>query len=92
VLPLALWAEIKATPGVNRFQAIQTGQEEIKIRLEASDPAEKQAVWALVQEQAGSFLACQGLENVHLVLAEEAPMRDARSGKFRHVWSEVKGV
>lgn len=35
VLPLALWSVIKETPGVLRFQALQTAPDALKIRLEA---------------------------------------------------------
>ena len=88
VLPLALWAVIKETPGVARFQAIQTGPAALKIRLEAK-PAEAQAeTWRRVQGSAAGYLQQQGLENVVLTLAAEPPGRDPRSGKFRQVWAE----
>ena len=34
VLPLALWSVLKATPGVSKFEAIQTAPEALRIRLE----------------------------------------------------------
>lgn len=88
VLPLALWSVIKETPGVLRFQAIQTAPDRIKIRLEAKHPAEDAIVWLRVQANAGGYFAQQGLSNVTLTRAPEPPMRDPKSGKFRNVWLE----
>jgi phenylacetate-coenzyme A ligase PaaK-like adenylate-forming protein len=88
VLPLALWSVLKETPGLHRFQAIQTGERRLTIRLEANG-GETQAAWARVQERLGAFLTRQNLAGLVLELAGEPPMRDPRSGKYRHVWSET---
>lgn len=88
VLPLALWSVIKETPGVLRFQAIQTAPDSLKIRLEAKHTEEYQAVWQRVYVNARDYLIQQGLDNVNIVRAEEPPMRDPKSGKFRNVWAE----
>lgn len=88
VLPLALWSVIKETPGVLRFQAIQTAPDSLKIRLEAKHAEEYQAVWQRVYVNARDYLIQQGLDNVNIVRAEEPPMRDPKSGKFRNVWAE----
>ena len=91
VLPLALWAVIKQSHGVQRFQVILTNPTTLKIRLETYADADRQETWRLVQANVRQFLASQGLANAGVILADEAPMRDPRSGKFRHVWSEIKG-
>lgn len=88
VLPLALWSIIKETPGLLRFQAIQTGPCHLKIRLEAKHPDEATVVWELVFTRTSEYLKNQGLENVKIVRAPEQPMRDPKSGKFRNVWKE----
>ena len=88
ILPLALWSVLKETPGLHRFQAIQTGERQLKLRLEA-DGGETRVAWARVQERLGSFLNRQNLAGLTLELATEPPMRDPRSGKYRHVWSEA---
>jgi phenylacetate-coenzyme A ligase PaaK-like adenylate-forming protein len=88
ILPLALWAVIKETPGVLRFQAIQSGPETLKIRLEAKDNRAEAQTWEQVRERTAGFLSQHGLENVAVVRAPEAPMRDPKSGKFRSVWVE----
>ncbi len=88
VLPLALWSVVKETPGVLRFQAIQTAPAELKIRLDAKQSEECDAVWKRVYVNACDYLTQQGLGNVTILRAEELPMRDPKSGKFRNVWAE----
>lgn len=88
ILPLALWSVLKETPGVLRFQAIQTGPDALKIRLEAKHAEEYEAIWQRVYINARDFLTQQSLDNVSIVRAEEPPMRDPNSGKFRNVWAE----
>lgn len=86
ILPLALWSVIKETPGVLRFQAIQTSPDQLKIRLETKQAAEDAPTWERVYANTSAYFASQGLENVTIVRAPEAPMRDPKSGKFRNVW------
>lgn len=88
VLPLALWSVLKETPGVLRFQAIQTALDTLKIRLEAKHTEDSEAVWKRVYINARDYLTQQGLGNVTILHAEEPPMRDPKSGKFRNVWVE----
>jgi phenylacetate-coenzyme A ligase PaaK-like adenylate-forming protein len=88
VLPLALWSVLKETPGVVKFQAIQTKSDELKIRLEPKCAQEYNEVWKRVYVNARDYLAQQGLENVRVIQAVEPPTRDPKSGKFRNVWAE----
>jgi phenylacetate-CoA ligase len=91
VLPLALWAVIKQSHGVHRFQVILSDYTTLKIRLETYAETDRQETWRLVQANVRQFLASQGVVNANVILADEAPLRDPRSGKFRHVWTEIKG-
>lgn len=88
VLPLAIWAVIKETPGVLRFQVIQVGPAALSIRLEASEADDQKIVWEAVQQRLQPFLTNHRLPNVTITLATDPPMRDPKSGKFRHVWAE----
>ena len=87
VLPLALGAVIEETPGVRRFQAIRAGPRRLSVRLEIWPDAEPADVWKAVHERLDRFLAAHGAETVSIEHAREAPGADARSGKFRQVWS-----
>lgn len=86
VLPLALWSVLKETPGVLRFQAIQTAPDVLKIRLEAKHADDDAPTWERVYANASTYFASQGLGNVTITRAPEPPMRDPKSGKFRNVW------
>ena len=88
VLPLALWSVLKETPGVLKFQAIQTTPDELSIRLEAKNTEESNEVWSRVYLNACDYLTQQGLDNVRITRASEPPMRDPKSGKFRNVWAQ----
>ncbi|HSV86700.1 MAG TPA: hypothetical protein VLH85_08990 [Levilinea sp.] len=88
VLPLALWSVLKETPGVLRFQAIQTAPDHIKIRLEAINTAEDAPTWERLHANASVYFANQDLGNVTITRSPEPPMRDPKSGKFRNIWKE----
>jgi phenylacetate-coenzyme A ligase PaaK-like adenylate-forming protein len=91
IMPMALWSVVKDTPGTYRFQAIQCSPRCLKIRLQAKTSGDEHQVWIQLRQRVQSFLAARGLENVEIVLARELPAPNPVSGKFRHVWSEVKG-
>ncbi|MBP1466446.1 hypothetical protein EYB53_012095 [Candidatus Chloroploca sp. M-50] len=80
VLPLALWSVIKETPGVLRFQAIQTAPDQLKIQLEAKHAAEGAPTWE--RGYANAYFASQGLGNVAIIRTPEVPMRDPKSGNI----------
>ncbi len=86
VLPLALATVVEKTPGVRRFQAYQTGDRELRIRIEPDGEADGEATWARVAGRVDSFLASQGIVGVGLVRDEALPARDPRSQKFQAVW------
>jgi phenylacetate-CoA ligase len=89
VLPLALWAVAKGTPGVSRFQLLQTAPATLSVRLETAasgTPPEDEPIWLALRKRLRALLADQGLPNVAVERATEPPQRDPRSGKFRHVW------
>lgn len=86
VLPLALWSVMKETPGLLRFQAIQIGPSQIEIRLEPKHAEDAEIVWKLLAERVGEFLEAQSLPHVVLFHSIEPPIRDPKSGKYRHIW------
>ena len=86
VLPLALGTVVEKTPGVRRFQAYQSGERELRIRLEPDAESEREATWARVADRVDGYLASQGIVGVGLVRDEALPARDARSQKFQAVW------
>lgn len=92
VLPMALATVIETTPGVRRYQLIQTGPKTLRVRLEVRTDAGAPSVWRSVTANLQNFLASQGVSGVTINKAEEKPYRDPRTGKFRQVWQEMQTV
>ena len=86
VLPLALGTVIEKTPGVRRFQAYQTGDGELRVRIEPDDETDREATWVRVADRVDGYLASQGIAGVGVVRDEAPPARDPRSQKFQAVW------
>lgn len=89
VLPLALATVIEETAGVQRFQAIQTGPAELRLRVMPEPGSDAEQVWENVQGELRGWLGRQGLENVRVVRAGEPPQQDPVSGKLRQVWADL---
>lgn len=87
VLPLALGTVVEETPGVHRFQAIQTAPASLAVRIEPDQGADPAAVWVAVAARLRAFLGAQGLSSVRVDHDPEPPHVDPRSGKFRQVWA-----
>ena len=87
ILPLALATVVEETPGVHRFQAIGVGPRTLTVRLEAQAGADPDEVWTAVEERLTDFLTAHGAPGAAVERAHEPPTVDARSGKFRQVWS-----
>lgn len=85
VLPLAITAPIDDALGVERCQLVQSGPASLRVRLQLESGAQADAVWQDVTSKLAAFLAGQGLANVELVRAEEAPEQTGASGKFHQV-------
>jgi phenylacetate-coenzyme A ligase PaaK-like adenylate-forming protein len=90
LLPLALVTVIEETPGVQRFQLIQTAPTKLSLRLEVAPGAEEAQVWAKVARRLDDYLIQQGLPFVEVGPAAEPPRCDPVSGKFRQVWAEAE--
>jgi phenylacetate-coenzyme A ligase PaaK-like adenylate-forming protein len=85
VLPLAITAPIDDAPGMHRCQLVQSGPAELRVRLQLAPGAGADEVWQDVAAKLAGFLAGQGLANVDLVRAGEAPEQTGPSGKFHQV-------
>jgi phenylacetate-CoA ligase len=89
MLPMALATVVETTPGVQRYQVIQTEPSTLAVRLEGVPGANQSLVWETAVTRLRVFLASQGLSGVTIRKTHTPPQRDPHSGKFRQVWSEV---
>jgi hypothetical protein len=87
---MALWSVIEDTPGVYRFQAIQTARQRLEVRLQAKAPDQAAAIWETVKQRVRAFLVAQGLTNVSVERSADPPAPNPLNGKFRHVWAEIR--
>jgi phenylacetate-CoA ligase len=88
--PRAIANAVEGTAGIRRCQVIQTAREELTIRIEATPGSDSKQIWEGVAQRMRNYLSAQGLPSVKVERAEEPPMRDPVSGKYRTVWSELK--
>jgi len=89
VFPLALSSVVEAIPGVRRAQVVRTAPSTLQVRLDLHEADDERAVWDRVGRALQTFLQEQGVTGVSVERATEPPGRHPRSGKFRHVWSEL---
>lgn len=82
--PLIFGAIVDRTPGVERFQLVQTGPAELRIRLLTIAEENPDFVWRAVRAQIVNVLGQHGLAHVHVERGEEAPEQSA-GGKYRQI-------
>jgi phenylacetate-CoA ligase len=90
LLPLALETVVEETPGLRRFQLIQTGLRTLTLRLEVQLGVDEAVVWLAAEARLMSFLTARGLGDLNLERSQEAPRPNAHGGKLRHVYSELR--
>ena len=93
LLPMAVATVVEETPGVRRYQVLQTAPSTLTVRLE-TDPGgrtDRTEVWLRVRARLAALLQAQHAAGVALQLAREGPQANPRSGKLRHVQSVLPG-
>jgi phenylacetate-coenzyme A ligase PaaK-like adenylate-forming protein len=89
LVPMGVATVVEETPGVRRYQLLQTAPARLTVRLEHDPGADRAEVWSRVRERLVAFLRAQDAAGVALELAPEEPVANPRSGKLRHVQSLV---
>lgn len=82
--PLLFGTIVDRTPGVERFQLVQTGPAALRVRLLAIADESRDFVWRAVRGQIANVLGHHGLAHVKIELGEEAPEQSA-GGKYRQI-------
>lgn len=85
LLPMALATVVEETPGVHRFQVLQTAPAALTVRLEPGPDAALSDVWGRVSGRLRGYLDQQGLPAVALDLSPDPPAANPASGKLRHI-------
>lgn len=90
VLPMAIASVVEQVAGVIRYQIIQTGTDQLNIRLEVDGAADLPAVRGQVETNLQQFFYDQALTPVIIRMTDERPQVNPVSGKMRHVFCEEK--
>ncbi len=85
ILPMAITTVLDMVPGLRRFQILQTDGRSISVRCELERKASWKAVETRVRTELRRYLLKQGLPHVAVLVADETPQCDPRSGKFEQV-------
>lgn len=91
LLPMAIATVVEQTPGVLRYQIIQSAPAGLEVRLDTRPGCDQWEVWSAVRRRLDDFLADQGTGPVTLTLADEPPEVNPRNGKLRHVLRALPG-
>lgn len=89
LLPMALATVVEETPGVVRYQIIQTAPEALSIRLDAVSGADQAQVCQAAADRMQQYLAGQGLPSVRVLKSDQPPRRDPATGKLRQVYADM---
>jgi phenylacetate-CoA ligase len=85
LLPMAVATVVEETPGVRRYQVLQTAPDVLTVRLDHDPRTDRVEVWQRVRAGLADLLRAHGAVDVELQLAAEPPQANPRSGKLRHV-------
>ncbi len=90
IFPLSLSSVVEEVPGVHRTQIIRTAPTTLRVRFDVTPDATEEEIWKHIERELQSFLRTHGISRITVEAASEPPQREERSGKFRHVWSELE--
>ena len=88
LLPMAIATVVEETPGVRRYQVVQTARDALTVRLENNPGTDRDEVWQRVREGLGDFLRTHNAV-VALHLAPKPPQVNPGSGKLQHVLKQL---
>jgi phenylacetate-coenzyme A ligase PaaK-like adenylate-forming protein len=85
IAPLAIYATLKETEGITRFQVVQKDQSALEVRLEFMSSAIKDEAAENAIQRLNQLLLSNGIKDISIRVSSEAIARDERSGKFKHI-------
>lgn len=85
VAPLAIYAVLKEVHELRRFQVLVYPENKIELRIEAKEGVGEETAFEIAKKKLMEFLTSQNILHVTVDLAEEKPMQNPNSGKFKHI-------
>jgi len=83
LLPLVLATVLEETPGILRYQLLQTGPRSLRLRAEEAPGRDRAAVRADALRRLGAYLSSQGLGSVSVEMSDDPPEGVTSGGKPR---------
>ena len=83
--PMALTTVLEEATHQHRFQIVQSGNDRLLLRFAATDGAERDSAFRVAAKALRRYLESQGIASAHVLLDEQPPRPDRRSGKLRQV-------
>ena len=85
VPPLAIYARLKETSGLRRFQLLKYPQNCVMLRLEPVEGFSRADAFDAAAAALRELLSAYGVTDVAVSLSEELPKQHPVSGKFKHI-------
>ena len=87
IAPMSLYKILEEVPGMSRFQLIQRSTDTLELRLIAD---EKNASFIHARKALTEYLAEKGAGGIKIFMSDDMPMPDKVSGKFKHIYKDMK--
>jgi hypothetical protein len=84
IAPLVFGTLVERSPGIERFQLVQTDPTHLRVRLRLAAGADSESVWQAVRTEIRHLLAANHLDQVAVERAEEPP-EQSPGGKYRTI-------
>lgn len=88
ISPLALYAALRETEGLRRFQLVQHDDGRLELGIDCAQGFSRDEVFVEAKSRLEALLAANGISGVAVSLSAEPPAADPASGKYRHVLME----
>jgi phenylacetate-coenzyme A ligase PaaK-like adenylate-forming protein len=85
ISPLAIYACVRETSGLRRFQLVQHEDGRLELRIECAEGFPREKVFDEARSRLEAILAANGISGAAVSLSAEPPAVDPESGKYRHV-------
>lgn len=85
VPPLAVYAKLKETHCLRRFQVLKEPSNHLELRLEPMEGTGREEAFRMAKKALEELFSVYGIRDVTISLSEELPKPQPGSGKFKHI-------
>ncbi|KNZ43495.1 phenylacetate--CoA ligase family protein [Acetobacterium bakii] len=85
IAPLPIYATLKEIHEIQKFQLVAHKDNQLELRLETIEGAQKNEVFEIACEKLRTFFSIHGVTQTEIILSDEKPKQHPLSGKFKHI-------